>query len=48
MEHVNAPARELEETEGNIGAQKEIVDHWETEANEQERKLNQLQKEGLF
>ena len=48
MEHVNAPARELERTEGNISEYKEAVKGYETEANEQERKLNQLLKEGLF
>ena len=48
MEHVNAPARDLEEAERKISVQKEYVKMCETEVNEQERKLDQLQKEGLF
>ena len=47
MGHVNAPARELKETERAINRWKEKVKEREIEANEQERKFNQLQKEGL-
>ena len=45
---MNAPARELEEAERKISGWKQTVKTNETEANEQERKLNQLLKEGLF
>ena len=45
---MNAPAGELEKTERNISEQKGRVKRYETEANERERKLNQLLKEGLF
>ena len=48
MEQQNAPATELEKTERGISRYKEKVKMWETKANEQEGKLNQLQKEGLF
>ena len=48
MEQQNAPARELEKTERDISGYKEEVKRYETEANERERKLNQLLKEGLF
>ena len=45
---MNAPARELEEAKRGTSEYKEKVKTYETEANEQERQLNQLQKEGLF
>ena len=48
MEQQNAPAGELEEAERYISEQKGRVKGYETRANEQERKLNQLLKEGLF
>ena len=45
----HAPASELEETEGYISRLKEQIKGWESQENEHERKLNQLQKEeGLF
>ena len=45
----HAPASELEAAEEDISRQKEYVKHCESEENEHERKLNQLQKEeGLF
>ena len=44
----HAPASELEAAEENISRQKEYVKRWESKENEHERKLNQLQKEGLF
>ena len=45
----HAPASELEAAEGSISMYKEQVKHWESQENEHERKLNQLQKEeGLF
>ena len=44
----HAPARELEVAEGNISHWKEEVKGYESQENEHERKLNQLQKEGLF
>ena len=48
MEQQNAPPRELEKTKREISEWKDLVKKRENEANEQERKLNQLQKEGLF
>ena len=45
----HAPASDLEATEGNISRWKKKVKGYESQENEQERKLNQLQKdEGLF
>ena len=40
----DAPSSELEQARGNIRVNKEKVEKYETEANEQEAKLNQ----GLF
>ena len=40
----DAPSSELEQARGNIQKQKEWVKKYETQANEQEAKLNQ----GLF
>ena len=47
-EFFHAPPNELVEVEGNISRWKELVKHYESRANKAERKLNQLQKEGLF
>ena len=44
----HAPASELEGAERKVSEYKEQVKHWESSENEHERKLNQLQKEGLF
>ena len=45
----HAPASELEGAERKISRSKENVKGYESHENEQERKLNQLQKdEGLF
>ena len=40
--------KELEEAERKVSKWKDNVKKYETAANEEERKLNQLQKEGLF
>ena len=47
-EFSHAPPDELVEAERYISMYKELVKDWESSANEAERKLNQLQKEGLF
>ena len=47
-EHCNAPAKELENTEREVSRQQEVIKEYETKANDRERKLNQLQKEGSF
>ena len=44
----HAPASELVEAEGWISRWKESIKYGESRENEHERKLNQLQKEGLF
>ena len=44
----HAPASVLEAAEENISGFKEKVKDYESQENEHERKLNQLQKEGLF
>ena len=43
-EIIDAPSSELEQARGNIQGWKEDVEMYETQANEQEAKLNQ----GLF
>ena len=44
----HAPPSELEGAEEIISVLKEKVKDYESQENEHERKLNQLQKEGLF
>ena len=44
----HAPASMLKGAEGDISECKEEIKGYESQENEHERKLNQLQKEGLF
>ena len=49
-DYTDAPTSQQEEAEREISRRKEDVKKYETEANERERKLNQLEREkkGLF
>ena len=46
--HQSAPVHEVEQAEQILSAWKEKVKKQDTEVNERESKLNQLQSEGLF
>ena len=47
-EYKDAPGSEVEEAQQEISGWKECVKKYESEANEQQRKLSQLVKEGSF
>ena len=48
MQYHDVPSSQLDKAKSEISGLKKFVKECETSANEQERKLNQLQNEGLI